>query len=209
MRWFFIAAILILSLSSLTACATASPATPIPPVAPTETPGPTISVPTSTGVPATSVVGTNTSTPVQTLAATATSESTVPPPSATPFPSPSPAPVLPIPTASAVPPTPVAIPPNGSLTVTLADAGKTINLKVGGGFLLALGETFDWNVTIADQSIVSRQVNIAVIRGAQGVYNAHKAGQTTLRAVGDPFCRATNPPCEQPSRLVVITIVVT
>jgi hypothetical protein len=90
----------------------------------------------------------------------------------------------------------------------MADTGKTIDLKVGDSFLLALGEGFDWNVTIADPSIVSRQVNILVVRGAQGVYLAHKAGRTTLRAVGDPLCRKTTPPCGLASRLVEVTLVV-
>jgi hypothetical protein len=223
MRVLFIAAFLVLSVVSLAACDTASPATPVPTAEATETPGPVFTAQASTdlvptGTPASdsgglavSVVGAIISTPVETIAATATDEPTVlpPSPSATPVSSPSPEPALPIPTPSTVAATPASIPRNGPLTVTLADAGKTVEVKAGSGFLLALGEGWNWNVTVADPSIVSRQINIAVVRGAQGVYNAHKVGQTTLRAVGDPLCRATNPPCELPSRLVEITIVVT
>ena len=223
MRRFFIATFLTLSVVSLAACDAAAPATPVSLAIATETPGPIFTAQASTDLLATgtpagdargqavSVVGTLIGTPVPTIAATASSEPTAlpPSPSATTVPSPSPAPTLPSPTPPVVTATPAAIPRNGPLTVTLADAGKTVQLKVGGGFLLALGEGFDWNVTIADQSIVSRQINIAVIRGAQGVYNAHKAGKTTLTAVGDPLCRATNPPCELPSRVVTVTIVVT
>ena len=93
-------------------------------------------------------------------------------------------------------------------TVTLADDGKTISLQVGDSFLLKLGEDYDWSPIVADQAIVSRAMNIAVIRGAQGVYDSHKAGKTSLTATGDPVCRQSTPPCEQPSRAFTIQIVV-
>ena len=92
--------------------------------------------------------------------------------------------------------------------VTLADDGATVNMKVGQSFLLKLGEDFDWTVTPADQSIVSRVKNISVIRGAQGVYEALKAGTTELSAVGDPTCRTATPTCAAPSRSFKVTVVV-
>ncbi|MHB9031772.1 MAG: hypothetical protein ACYC6L_01865 [Anaerolineae bacterium] len=98
--------------------------------------------------------------------------------------------------------------PGGSQQITLGDNNKTITLAVNERVLLNLGEGYTWNVTVADQSVISRVVNITVIRGAQGVYEAHKAGQTTLTAVGDPACRTAKPPCEQPSRSFSVTIVV-
>jgi hypothetical protein len=102
-------------------------------------------------------------------------------------------------------------PPSGtpqSITVTLDDQGKTINLRVGDSFLLKLGEGYDWNITISDQSIVSRAMGIAVIRGAQGVYDAHKAGTVTLSATGDPQCLQSQPSCGLPSISFEVTIVV-
>jgi hypothetical protein len=93
-------------------------------------------------------------------------------------------------------------------TITLANDGETITLHVDEQFLLKLGEECDWTVTVADQSIVSRVVNITVVRGAQGVYEAHKAGSTTLTATGDPVCRQLQPPCAMPSRLFQINMVV-
>ena len=47
--------------------------------------------------------------------------------------------------------------------ITLADDGQTITLQVNETFLLKLGEEYDWNITIDDQTIVSRDV----VRGAQ------------------------------------------
>jgi predicted small lipoprotein YifL len=99
-------------------------------------------------------------------------------------------------------------PADSSKTVTLADDGQTITLHVGESFLLKLGEDHNWTATVDDQTIVSRAKNIAVIRGAQGVYDALHAGKTNLTAVGDPICRQANPPCEQPSRVFKIQIVV-
>ena len=96
--------------------------------------------------------------------------------------------------------------PSAGRTVTLANDGTSLQLHVGDRFLLDLGTGFDWTVNVANQNIVSRVVNIAVIRGAQGVYLAHQAGQTTLTAVGDPPCRQAKPACAVPSRAFKITI---
>jgi hypothetical protein len=93
---------------------------------------------------------------------------------------------------------PVSVVPE-SKTITLDDNNTTLNLSVGGTFLLKLGEGYDWNINVSDQSVVSRQVNISVIRGAQGVYAAHKVGTADLNAVGVPVCRSSVPPCAAPS----------
>ncbi|HVN53932.1 MAG TPA: hypothetical protein VMT46_06335 [Anaerolineaceae bacterium] len=92
--------------------------------------------------------------------------------------------------------------------VILADDGATVKMKVGQRFLLQLGEDYDWNVTVADQNVLSRVVNITVVRGAQGLYEAHQAGTTGLTAVGDPPCRTATPACAMPSRSFMVTIVV-
>lgn len=93
-------------------------------------------------------------------------------------------------------------------TITLADQGATITLQVNETFLLQLGEGYDWNISIGDQTVISREVNVVVIRGAQGIYKAHKPGRTTLAAVGDPACRKSIPPCAAPSRLFRLYVVV-
>jgi len=93
-------------------------------------------------------------------------------------------------------------------TITLDDDGKTINLQVDETFLLNLGEGYDWNISIDDQTVISREVNVMVIRGAQGIYRAHKPGSATLIAVGDPPCRQSVPPCGAPSRLFRLNVIV-
>jgi len=71
--------------------------------------------------------------------------------------------------------------PPGLRTVTSSDDGKTISLAPGETFLLALGDG-DWTPEIDNQAIVSRVPNIAVVRGAQGVYSAHSAGTAHMTA---------------------------
>jgi hypothetical protein len=93
-------------------------------------------------------------------------------------------------------------------TVTLDDDGGTIQMHAGDRFLLELGSDYRWNVRVADQSVVSRVPNVTVVRGAQGIYEAHQPGQTELTATGDPECRFTQPPCGRPSRSFRVTVIV-
>ena len=92
--------------------------------------------------------------------------------------------------------------------VTLADNGKTIHMVVGQSFLLKLGLGYDWNITVSDQNVISRVKNIAVIVGAQGVYDALAKGSTVLSAVGDPQCRTDTPACASPSLMFSVTVIV-
>jgi len=101
--------------------------------------------------------------------------------------------------------TPTAV---STQTVTLADDGLTITLHVGDSFLLKLGDDYTWTPTVDDETIVSLAKGIAVVRGAQGVYDALKVGKTALTAAGDPVCRQGTPPCERPSRVFKIQIIV-
>jgi hypothetical protein len=99
-------------------------------------------------------------------------------------------------------------PAGQELNVTLANDGQTVKLKAGQRFLLNLGADYDWISTVADESIVSRVIGILVIRGAQGVYEAHAPGSTSLIATGNPTCLKSKPACAMPSRLFKVTITV-
>ncbi len=109
-----------------------------------------------------------------------------------------------------IPPTPEPTLTAGipTQTVTLGDNGNTLVLAPGDEFLLDLGDQYTWTVTVADSTVVGRVLNITVIKGAQGVYQALKSGDTVLTASGDPLCRQATPPCEQPSILFTLQIVV-
>ena len=93
--------------------------------------------------------------------------------------------------------------------VTLAQNNQEIYLKNGERFLLKLGNNYNWNIDITDQTVVSRVVNIMVINGAQGIYEAHNTGTITLTAQGDPFCLNSIPRCAMPSILFRVNITVT
>ena len=93
--------------------------------------------------------------------------------------------------------------------ITLADNGKSIDLRNGQSFLLKLGDSYDWNVEIDNQTVLSRVMNVMVVRGAQGIYEAHSPGTATLSAVGDPFCYTAVPRCMMPSIGFQINVIVT
>lgn len=98
--------------------------------------------------------------------------------------------------------------PEGRI-ITLADDGQTITLQVNETFLLQLGEGYDWNITIDDQTIIRSVVNVLVVKGAQGIYMAHKEGRSSLTAFGEPVCRRVQPACGAPSREFRIHVAVT
>lgn len=95
-------------------------------------------------------------------------------------------------------PAPAAVKPTaasgGSMdtpTITLNDNGATLKLKTGQRFLLQLGEMYDWQLIVADQSVVSRVKNVMVVRGARGLFGALNPGQSEVSAMGNPpVCRS-------------------
>ena len=94
-----------------------------------------------------------------------------------------------------------------SHAVTRADDGKTVVLAVGDRFLLPLGEDFNWTVTVADESIVRGVPGILVVRGVQGIYEAERAGETDLTAVGTLNCPPQQP-CPQLAVVFRVTLAV-
>jgi len=102
--------------------------------------------------------------------------------------------------------TPAAV--ESTRSVTLNDNNQSLRMHVGESFLLELGEIYNWEVTSSNPEVLSRVINIMVIRGAQGVYEAHQKGQVELTAVGDPLCRSVKPACMMPSLLFKINVTV-
>lgn len=109
----------------------------------------------------------------------------------------------------AAPASPSAATPSAGIPrVTLADDGQTLRLAVDAHFLLALGWDYDWRVEVTDPSVVRRVINISVVRGAQGVYEARKPGKSDLVATGIPGCRSSTPPCSKPTRTFRIHLII-
>jgi hypothetical protein len=92
--------------------------------------------------------------------------------------------------------------------ITLADQGSTITLSRGDTVLLNLGEAYTWDITVSDPNVISREPNLTVVRGAQGVYAARQSGTAVLTAAGDPLCRQAKPACGMPSIQFKITVLV-
>ncbi len=97
---------------------------------------------------------------------------------------------------------------SGLVRVTLESAGQSVDMAVGQTLELALGEGYEWDVTIGDTSILRVQAMSPAGGGSQGLYKAEKVGQTTIEASGEPLCRKLNPPCGMPSRAITIEVTV-
>jgi hypothetical protein len=93
-----------------------------------------------------------------------------------------------------------------SRVVTIADNATTLHLAVGQQFLLDLGSSLDWAVTVADPGIVQRVAGVRVSQGAQGLYVARAAGTTVLSAVGSPHCTSGVCPLFRLGFSVTITV---
>jgi len=93
--------------------------------------------------------------------------------------------------------------------VTLADANKIINMKVGERLLLVLISTngYDFVPSVVDETILRRVADVE-IAGSKGVYEALKPGSTKLTATGELGCHRTEPACQAPTLFVQFQIVV-
>ena len=96
----------------------------------------------------------------------------------------------------------------GGLTVTMDYVGQTVPLRKGQSFLLDLGEAYEWQVEVGPEDIISQNVKITPEPGEQGVFVARERGKAVLHAVGEPACHQAQPPCERPSVLFQVDILV-
>lgn len=87
------------------------------------------------------------------------------------------------------------------LTLTLADAGKPIHLKVKEQFFLSVKVDILYNVsvTVFDESIVKKIADVGSPADGQAIYEAQRAGQTDLFANFNPKCADLIRQCKIPS----------
>jgi len=87
------------------------------------------------------------------------------------------------------------------LTLTLADAGKPIHLKVKEQFLLSAKVDILYNisVTVLDESIVKKIADVGLPADGQGIYEAQRTGQTNLFVDLNPKCADLIKACKIPS----------
>jgi predicted secreted protein len=86
-----------------------------------------------------------------------------------------------------------------STTVTSADNDKLINIKKGESFVVKLDNNYNWRINIDNQTVIDSDYSDIRYSGSQGVYKANNSGQATITGIGDPLCRASEPPCMSPS----------
>jgi hypothetical protein len=96
----------------------------------------------------------------------------------------------------------------GGLVVTLDYAGQTITMRPGNGFMLQLGQSYTWQVTIDPADSLTPNMKITPEPGEQGVFIARKSGEATLTAIGEPLCLKENPPCSRPNLLFTLKLIV-
>lgn len=115
---------------------------------------------------------------------------------------------LPTSTATAAAPLPPLTTGSSPRTVTTADWGRTIEMRVGQRFLLNLGEGAAWIIEIADPRVLGPVTGMEAPEGAQGLFEALAAGATTLAATNEPACLKARPACKLPTRTFEVTVVV-
>jgi hypothetical protein len=94
-------------------------------------------------------------------------------------------------------------------TITIEDGDKTIEVRVGERIMLVLkDETLEWVAGVQDSTILKKVTDADIIPGAQGIFEAQRAGQTKLFAQGDPRCGKLTPPCQSPSFFFQLNVVV-
>ncbi|HEY3138864.1 MAG TPA: hypothetical protein VGL29_22780 [Blastocatellia bacterium] len=95
------------------------------------------------------------------------------------------------------------------LTITLEDAGKTITLRVGEKFQVALKRSgYEWTVNRFDSSVVTKLPDAPAVSDAQGIFQALVVGTTQFSAVGELPCHKSTPPCLAPTLLFQVTLIV-
>jgi hypothetical protein len=107
-------------------------------------------------------------------------------------------------------PTPTATPApqaTGTVVVTLAQGGGTVDLAVGQHLELQLGTAYQWSISLVGSGILAA-VLAPVPAGVQGLWIAERAGTASIRAIGNPPCLQAKPPCGMPSRELTLTVIV-
>jgi hypothetical protein len=94
------------------------------------------------------------------------------------------------------------------LTLTLADAGKPIHLKVKEQFFLSAKVDVLYNVGLAvqDESIVKKVADVGPPADGQAIYEAQRAGQTNLFVTLNPKCADMIKACKIPALLYTFNL---
>jgi hypothetical protein len=93
--------------------------------------------------------------------------------------------------------------------ITFANNGETLRFKPGEMFLLAIDSNLAWVLNLNhDNGIIRAVPTLHPMIGTQGLFVAAGTGRLALSAKGDLLCHFETPPCDAPSKLFEVTIVV-
>jgi hypothetical protein len=99
-------------------------------------------------------------------------------------------------------PTPLTtlVPPKNAqgVTVTMADDGRQVHIKLGQTILFALDDVLydQWTITFAGPALLAAQPKASLPPHTQALYKAIASGQTSMIAKGDLVCAKVIPPCQ-------------
>ncbi len=92
--------------------------------------------------------------------------------------------------------------------MTMDDVGRVVPLRKGQSFSLYLGGDYIWQVESNPDYLISQNLKISPAPGEQGIFIARERGEGILKAIGEPTCRQVDPPCERPSILFQVSVVI-
>ncbi len=118
-----------------------------------------------------------------------------------------PGPTLQVPPASPAPTAGAGIVASGTVTLTNADSGATVDVAVGTMIVVDLDQSRYWRVTVSDPSILDELLQTTFERMLPR-YGAVRPGKAVITGTGELPCAHATPPCLAPAQLFTVTIVV-
>jgi hypothetical protein len=92
------------------------------------------------------------------------------------------------------------------------NAGKTVTVSTGTIVRIVVDDGYDWSLSASDSTLVQPGTSGPIVGQGFASFAMRaktvKAGQTQLRATGDPQCRKNVPACATPSKTYEFTLIV-
>jgi hypothetical protein len=91
-----------------------------------------------------------------------------------------------------------------ALSVNRNDNGRAVELNVGQYLSVRLGQDYDWRVSLSEPAVLEFTSTTSDPQRQQAILRAVQPGETRVVADGQPSCKRTDPPCNQPTRAFYI-----
>lgn len=94
--------------------------------------------------------------------------------------------------------------------VITADSVKDgVEMKIGQKALVKLDTTYDWDLVITPNLVADKVKDAVLAEDTQAEIEAKLAGSAVIQGIGRAKCKQDNPPCDTPSKQLLIKIKVT